>query len=85
MKNLNVLKGKINFADSKKVSFRVNLASSNKSSTTKFIVFLSIAKKFLNEFIQQKFPKSSILNTTVGGVPCAKTLNKIITNGSTFI
>ena len=39
------------------------------------------AKKFLNEFIQQKFPKSSILNTTVGGVPCAKTLNKIITNG----
>ena len=41
MKNLNVLKGKINFADSRKVSFRVNLASSNKSSTTKFIVFLS--------------------------------------------
>ena len=32
----------INFAVSKKVSFRVNLASSNKSSTTKFIVFLSI-------------------------------------------
>tara|TARA_Y100000741_G_scaffold153003_1_gene115580 strand:+ start:338 stop:565 length:228 start_codon:yes stop_codon:yes gene_type:complete len=42
VKNLNVLKGKINFADSKKVSFRVSLASSNKSSTTKFIVFLSI-------------------------------------------
>jgi hypothetical protein len=42
VKNLNVLNGKMNLADNKKVSFRVNLASSNKSSTTKFIVFLSI-------------------------------------------
>ena len=41
VKNLNVLNGKMNLADNKKVSFRVNLASSNKSSTTKLMVFLS--------------------------------------------
>ena len=58
-----------------KNSANVGLAVSGKYSKNKS------AKKFLNEFIQQKFPKSSILNTTVGGVPCAKTLNKIITNG----
>ena len=41
VKNLNVLNGKMNLADNKKVSLRVNLASSNKSSTTKLMVFLS--------------------------------------------
>ena len=58
-----------------KNSANVGLAVSGKYSKIKS------AKKYLNEFIEKKFPNSSILSTTVGGVPCAKTLKKIVTNG----
>jgi len=58
-----------------KNSANVGLAVSGKYSKNKS------AKKYLNEFIEKKFPNSSILSTTVGGVPCAKTLKKIVTNG----
>ena len=62
MKNLNVLKGKINFADSRKVSLRVNLASSNKSSTTKFIVFLSIDAIFKSLLVINGLWSTSLAN-----------------------
>jgi len=36
---------------------------------------------FLNQFVQKHFPKASVLTMTVGGVPCAATLKKIVANG----
>lgn len=36
------------------------------------------AIKFLHEFIEKKFPKAAILTHIAGGVPCAKTCNKIV-------
>lgn len=36
---------------------------------------------YLNEFIQKRYPKSSILYTVAGGVPCDKTLKNIVADG----
>jgi digeranylgeranylglycerophospholipid reductase len=38
-------------------------------------------KKFLEEFIRTYFPEASILRVTVGGIPCAKTLERIAGDG----
>lgn len=39
------------------------------------------AKKYLDNFLAANFPNSSILNFTVGGVPCRPTLDKIVAPG----
>ena len=39
------------------------------------------AKKYLKEFIDRHFPNAAVLYTVVGGVPCATTLKKIVTDG----
>jgi len=39
------------------------------------------AKRYLDEFLQKNFPNASILNFTVGGVPCCPTLKKIVAPG----
>jgi digeranylgeranylglycerophospholipid reductase len=36
------------------------------------------AIKYLNEFIEKKFPKAAMLTHIAGGVPCAKTCDKIV-------
>jgi len=36
------------------------------------------AIKFLHEFVEKKFPKAAILTHIAGGVPCAKTCDKIV-------
>ena len=51
VKNLNVLKGKMNLKANEKVSLTVNLASSNNNSTTKFIVFLSTEAILSNRLV----------------------------------
>ncbi|MFQ5770911.1 MAG: hypothetical protein ACE5HX_10280, partial [bacterium] len=39
------------------------------------------AKKYLQEFIDKRFPGAAVLYTVVGGVPCATTLRKIVADG----
>ncbi len=39
------------------------------------------AKRYLEEFIHQRFPHAGALYTVVGGVPCAPTLKKITSDG----
>ncbi len=39
------------------------------------------AKRYLQEFIDRRFPHAAVLYTVVGGVPCAPTLKKIVTDG----
>lgn len=41
--------------------------------------------RYLEEFIQEHFPKSSVLTTTVGGVPVAPTNKQIVKNGFMLI
>jgi geranylgeranyl reductase family len=36
------------------------------------------AIKFLHEFVEKKFPKAAILTHIAGGVPCAKTCDRIV-------
>lgn len=36
------------------------------------------AIKFLHEFVEKKFPRAAILTHIAGGVPCAKTCDKIV-------
>ncbi len=38
------------------------------------------AIKFLHEFIEKKFPDAAILTHIAGGVPCAKTCDRIVAN-----
>lgn len=37
--------------------------------------------EYLNEFLAEHYPKAAILTTVVGGVPCAPTLDKIVSDG----
>lgn len=39
------------------------------------------AMKYLKEFIDRHFPNAAVMYTVVGGVPCAPTLKKIVTDG----
>ena len=39
------------------------------------------ALSYLEEFIEKNFPNASILTVIAGGVPCAKTADKIVTHG----
>lgn len=39
------------------------------------------ARQYLEEFLDQNFPNSSVVAQTVGGVPCDKTLKKIVADG----
>ncbi len=39
------------------------------------------AKRYLQEFVDKHFPNAAVLYTVVGGVPCAKTLKKIVADG----
>jgi digeranylgeranylglycerophospholipid reductase len=39
------------------------------------------AKRYLQEFIDKRFPNAAVLYTVVGGVPCAPTLKKIVADG----
>lgn len=39
------------------------------------------ARRYLEEFIDKRFPHAAVLYTVVGGVPCAPTLKKIVGNG----
>ena len=40
---------------------------------------------YLNEFVAERFPDASVINTVVGGAPCAVTLKRIVTNGCMLI
>ncbi len=42
-------------------------------------------KDFLDKFLSKHYPNSSILNYTAGGVPLAKTLDKIVTDGLVLV
>lgn len=39
------------------------------------------ARRYLQEFIDKRFPNAPVLYTVVGGVPCATTLKKIVADG----
>ena len=39
------------------------------------------AQRYLQEFIDHRFPKAAVVYTVVGGVTCAPTLTKIVANG----
>jgi len=39
------------------------------------------ARRFLQEFVQKKFPSAAVMYTVAGGVPCAVTLKKIVADG----
>lgn len=39
------------------------------------------AQRYLQAFIDKRFPHAAVLSTVVGGVPCAPTLKKIVANG----
>lgn len=39
------------------------------------------AKRYLQEFVDKRFPNAGVLYTVVGGVPCAPTLKKIVADG----
>ncbi|MCH8069165.1 MAG: NAD(P)/FAD-dependent oxidoreductase [Candidatus Marinimicrobia bacterium] len=39
------------------------------------------AMRYLDEFLQDKFPNASVISTFAGGVPCDKTLKKLVANG----
>lgn len=39
------------------------------------------ALSYLEEFVEKRFPSASILTVIAGGVPCAKTADKIVTYG----
>ncbi|HTY10908.1 MAG TPA: NAD(P)/FAD-dependent oxidoreductase [Bacteroidota bacterium] len=43
------------------------------------------AIKFLHEFMEKKFPRAAILTHIAGGVPCAKTCDKIVANNVILI
>lgn len=36
---------------------------------------------YLRDFVEQKFPGAPVITTTIGGVPVAKTLKRIVTSG----
>ncbi|MFQ5601645.1 MAG: NAD(P)/FAD-dependent oxidoreductase [bacterium] len=57
-----------------------NVANVGLGISGEFARFKS-AKRYLLEFIERRFPHAAVLYTVVGGVPCAKTLNQIVTNG----
>jgi digeranylgeranylglycerophospholipid reductase len=38
------------------------------------------AIKFLQEFVEKKFPRAAVLTHIAGGVPCAKTCHRIVAN-----
>lgn len=42
-------------------------------------------KEFLEKFLSKYFPNGSVLNYTAGGVPVAKTLDKIVTDGLVIV
>ena len=39
------------------------------------------AHKFLDEFLEWKYPEASVLTTVVGGIPVAKTVKEMVTDG----
>ncbi len=39
------------------------------------------AQRYLDDFLQKTFPDGSVVSSTVGGVPCDKTLKKIVAEG----
>jgi len=39
------------------------------------------AMRFLDEFLEEFFPNCSVIRTTIGGVPCDKTMKKFVTDG----
>ena len=39
------------------------------------------AKRYLDDFLEEHYPECSVISTTVGGVPCDKTLKKFVSNG----
>tara|TARA_B100000315_G_scaffold47101_1_gene41880 strand:+ start:4079 stop:5260 length:1182 start_codon:yes stop_codon:yes gene_type:complete len=39
------------------------------------------AKRYLDDFLEEHYPGCSVISTTVGGVPCDKTLKKFVSNG----
>ncbi|MCC7431443.1 NAD(P)/FAD-dependent oxidoreductase [bacterium] len=42
-------------------------------------------KKYLDEYIAERFPNASEINSTLGGVPCDKTLSEISGNGIVLV
>ena len=43
------------------------------------------AIKFLQEFMEKKFPNAAVLTHIAGGVPCAKTCNQIVANNTMLV
>lgn len=43
------------------------------------------AHKFLDEFLEWKYPEASVLTTVVGGIPVAKTVKEMVTDGLMLI
>jgi digeranylgeranylglycerophospholipid reductase len=43
------------------------------------------AIKFLNEFMEKKFPDAAVLTHIAGGVPCAKTCSRIVANNTILV
>jgi len=43
------------------------------------------AVKYLEEFVQKKYPKAGILTRIAGGVPCAKTCDEIVKNNIVLV
>ncbi|MDP6397084.1 MAG: NAD(P)/FAD-dependent oxidoreductase [Candidatus Marinimicrobia bacterium] len=39
------------------------------------------AQSYLDDFLQKTFPNGSVVSSTVGGVPCDKTLKKFVSDG----
>ena len=39
------------------------------------------AQKYLDSFLDSTFPDGSVISSTMGGVPCAKTMDKFVANG----
>lgn len=58
-----------------KKSANVGLGISGKYSQEK------PAWEFLDEFLAEKYPDCSVVTSTLGGVPCAKTLKEIVSSG----
>ncbi|MDP6457277.1 MAG: NAD(P)/FAD-dependent oxidoreductase [Candidatus Marinimicrobia bacterium] len=58
-----------------KNSANVGLGVSGKYSQEK------AAWRFLDEFLEAKYPRCSVVTSTLGGVPCAKPLKNIVSNG----
>ena len=43
------------------------------------------AVRYLEDFVQRKFPRAGILTRIAGGVPCAKTCKEIVKNGVVLV